>query len=654
MRNLTKITAGGGLGALGIGTLVASGVLAASAVVVVGDPIAGRAVAASGLTPFRSCTELRNWYVDEARRQVGPYGWDGGNDGRVYAMEDSLGGMAEKSAPATPSSGIDTGVGSSGTGTNTQEAGVDEPDVAKTNGTLLVRVLEGSVIVSDVTGDQPRALSSYDLPEGMYGAELLLVGDRVVVTSSTTRAYPGDVVPMEVAPIGKDRPWPTATSARLLTLDLADPTQPRQVSDQTLSGSILSVRQYGDTVRLVTTTQRPRLDFVQAGQDGLDEGRATAKNRALLGSSSIADWLPTIRDSDQPASAARPLVACGDVLHPEDPAGAGTIAVTGFDATSPEDRSTVAVTADGDTVYSSTDALYVATTKQSIGLFRRFGDKITGNHSQPAVRTDIHEFDLSGQGASYVASGSVRGTLRDRWSMDEYDGHLRLALQTGSSQSFDDGAGRDGANAIVTLAKRGDRLAETGRVSGMGAGEEIKSVRWFDDLAVLVTFRQMDPLYTVDLSDPAHPVLAGELKIPGFSGYLHPIGDGRLLGLGTDAGPDGRARGAMVSLFDLSDLSHPTQTARHTFGADTSLSAVDDPRAFTWLPGSHTGFGQLQSWSGSARFRLARISTDTGGNLSVTTESVPGVRAYETSRVLPLPDGRMLLVAGGTAQTMTP
>ncbi|MEP6815122.1 MAG: beta-propeller domain-containing protein, partial [Marmoricola sp.] len=442
--------------------------------------------------------------------------------------------------------------------------------------------------------------------------------------------------------------------ARVLTLDLADPTHPRQVSDKTFSGSAISVRQYGDTVRLVTSTDRPPLHFVYSGLHGLDEHQATAKNRAIVRASSINDWLPTVRDSEAPASAARPLVACGDVLHPQDHSGTGTVSVVGFDVAAPDDRATVAVTAGGDTVYSSTDALYVATTQSPVGLIHPLGLRVPSRLSQPVAHTELHEFRLSGDRASYVASGSVRGVVRDRWSMDEYDGHLRLALQTGSTAVLDDGASRQGSNAILTLAKQGNRLVETGRVDGLGSGEEIKSVRWFDDLAVLVTFRQMDPLYTVDLADPAHPALMGELRIPGFSGYLHPIGHNRLLGLGTDATLQGTSQGAMVSVFDLSDRRHPTQSGRHTFGPETYLSAVDDPRGFTWLPEANVGFGQLQSWSGTGGFQLARISTGAGRSLDVTTENVPGVRAGDSSRVLPLPGGRMLLVVGDTARTMTP
>ncbi|MDQ6642467.1 MAG: beta-propeller domain-containing protein [Actinomycetota bacterium] len=655
MRNLTKFTGRGGRGAsgiaLGIGALVATAALAASAAVVVGDPLAPRAVASAGLTPFQSCADLRTWYVDSAVREVGPFGWTTGYGPQNYTTDAAPLGMAERSPALASGSGLDKGMGSSATGTNTQESGVDEPDLAKTNGTLLVRVVGRSVVVSDVTGAQPRQLGSYALPPGMFGADLLLAGDRVVV-SSTSAGYPGGPTPM-AAPGRLPGSGVAPNGARVITLDIADPTRPQAVSDKTFSGTIVSMRQYGSTVRLVTSTGRPLLKLAYAGQGGLNDNQTTARNRAIVRSSSLNDWLPTVRDSSQSASSAQPLAKCADVLHPRGRSGLGTVAVVGFDVHSPDARSTVAVTAGGDTVYSSTRALYVATTQLSTAVVPRISG-VAGGYSRPAEHTEIHEFDLFGHSASYVATGSVRGVVRDRWSMDEYAGHLRLAVQTGSATTLNDGAQRSGSNAILTLARRGDRLVVTGRVGGLGYGEEIKSVRWFDGLAVLVTFRQMDPLYTVDLSDPAHPKLMGQLKIPGFSGYLHPIGHGRLLGLGTDATLQGRSRGALVSVFDLSDLRHPTQVARQTLGPESYLGAVDDPRAFTWVPGANAGFGQLQSISQTGGFQLARIGVGVGGSLSVTTEQVPGVPAYAMSRVLPLPDGRMLLVAGDTTRTMSP
>ena len=356
-------------------------------------------------------------------------------------------------------------MGSSETGTNTQEAGVDEPDRAKTDGTVLVRVVGHSVLLSDVTGDQPRALGSFPLPDSVFDAEVMLVGDRVVVTATGVRAFGGPV----------DESWdlrrtgPSVSQSRVLVLDVSDPGRPTLVTDRTFSGTVLSARQYGDTIRLVTQTPAPALRFVYPS-DGTDRTRALARNRALVRASTLDDWLPTVGAAPHgPGSGERErLVGCDEVLHPEHGSGAGTIAVVGFDVDTPDERSSVAVTAGGDTVYSSTERLYVATTEYSTSLISRLGSRFVGGPVEPTARTDVHEFDLRGLGASYTASGSVRGVLKDRWSLDEHDGHLRLAIETGSPFATDDGADRSGANAIVTLARDGDRLVESGRVDGLG------------------------------------------------------------------------------------------------------------------------------------------------------------------------------------------
>ncbi len=642
MRKLTKIGAGGGLTAVGLTALVASGVLTASVALVVTDPGAPRASAQSGLTGFDSCDQLLTWYREQGLRQVGAYGWDGDRP-VYYAMEDSAAGTSELRS-AAPSS-TDVAVGSSATGTNTQETGVDEPDRAKTDGSLLVRVVENSVLLGDVTGDQPRALASYPLPEAMYDAEVLLVGDRVVVTGTAPVAYGGPVEDWGGPGTSKVS---RAAHSRVLVLDVSDPGRPTLVSDRTFSGTVLSARQYGDTIRLVTQTSAPALRFVLPTDDD-GRHRAEAKNRAIVRNSTLEEWLPSVSSAD---GGRERLVACDRVLHPRRASGLGTITVVGFDVDTPDDRSAVAVSAGGNTVYSSTERLYVATTEYSTSLLGRLGSRFGSSPVRPTVRTDVHAFDLRGVGASYTASGSVRGVLRDRWSMDEHDGHLRLAIATGSPFSTDDGADRSGANAIVTLAREGDRLVESGRVDGLGRGEEIKSVRWFDDLAVVVTFRQMDPLYTVDLSDPDHPRLRGELKIPGFSGYLHPIGHHRLLGVGVDATSEGRSLGAQVSVFDVSDLEHPVQVDRYAYGAQSNLAAPDDPRGFTWVPGADgagVGWTQVRDDTEDQTFRLSRIATDASGHLSVTGTDLGVTDAWNGGRVLPLPGERVLLVAGSTA-----
>ena len=206
----------------------------------------------------------------------------------------------------------------------------------------------------------------------------------------------------------------------------------------------------------------------------------------------------------------------------------------------------------------------------------------------PPTRTHIHAFALDGSSTRYLASGDIGGTIKDRWSLDERDGHLRVAV------AWPDRGGAARENGVVVLDERGDRLETVGELRGLGVDEQIQSVRWFDDLAVVVTFRQTDPLYTIDLTDPTSPRRLGELKIPGFSAYLHPIGDDRLLGLGTDATPDGLTLGAQAAVFDIRDRSRARQVDKVTFG-DSSLGASEDPHAFTWLPAADAAITTLQS-----------------------------------------------------------
>jgi uncharacterized secreted protein with C-terminal beta-propeller domain len=145
-----------------------------------------------------------------------------------------------------------------------------------------------------------------------------------------------------------------------------------------------------------------------------------------------------------------------------------------------------------------------------------------------------------------------------------------------------DGSGQS-SSSVTVLAERADGLAEVGRLDGLGLDERIYAVRYFGDLATVVTFRETDPLYVVDLADPTAPRLLGELKVPGFSTYLHPVGDDRLLGIGQDADATGRTTGFQVSLFDLSDLSTPLQVDRLSLGQGWS-AAQDDSRAVSYDP----------------------------------------------------------------------
>jgi hypothetical protein len=194
--------------------------------------------------------------------------------------------------------------------------------------------------------------------------------------------------------------------------------------------------------------------------------------------------------------------------------------------------------------------------------------------------TLIHQFQLGpGTEASYVASGEVAGRLLNQFAMSEFNGDLRVATTTDNWGNFGD----QSESTVFVLRPNGTDLEQIGSVGGLGKGEQIYSVRFIDDVGYVVTFRQIDPLYVIDLSDPTNPVLDGELKIPGYSAYLHPVGDGLLLGVGQDATQDGRTTGTQLSLFDVSNPADPQRISTLAIGGQSE--AEWDHKAFLyWQP----------------------------------------------------------------------
>ncbi len=667
----TLLLGSAGLAATALLSLAVTGVASTQ---LTGGVLRTPTAAADELQPFRDCEALRQWYVDQTLPLVGPYGVDGGPGiypvwqeldavplgGAFRAAQPSAGGIvnATGSAPDALTSSPDHAVQSSQTGTNVQEADVDEPDRAKTDGHLLVRLDGRGLVVTDVTGAEPRELGRLRLPADLADAELLLAGDRVFVVGSPVgvRGWPeldtvrGGPLVGRIMPPGYGVPDRT----RLLTVSLADPTSPTVESDRTFGGELVSARQYGDpgAVRLVVRTGSPAIDFVAPNRNRT-EREATQENKRLVRDSALSAWLPTVTDR---GGATGPLVDCGDVRHPRTGAGLGTLTVVTFPTDDPSTTSSTAVTAAGDVVYSSRDRLYLATTTYPEvvhpGLLLPDASASTvgpdvAPDEQP--RTELHAFALDGTATRYVASGDIAGTVKDRWSLDVSGGFLRVVVTHGPGWTPTE-------SGLVVLAEDGGDLRRVGSVTGLGRGEEVKAVRFYDDLAVVVTFRQTDPLYTVDLSDPTAPRTRGALKIPGFSTYLHPLGGDRLLGLGQDADARGTTRGGQASTFDVADLDDPRRVDRLGLGAHADPVAGWEPRTFTWLPGDTPGSGTAlaalnDDWSGRSRVVALGVAAD--GSLTETGSwALPRWRG-DLGRALPLPDGRVAIV-GQDVRLVTP
>ncbi len=212
---------------------------------------------------------------------------------------------------------------------------------------------------------------------------------------------------------------------------------------------------------------------------------------------------------------------------------------------------TQAVLGAGENVYCTSETLYATSTEYSTyaGAKEIFG----ANSSE----TQIHKFDIRNCDVKYLGCGSVEGRALNQFSIDEYNGYLRIA--TTSDASFKD--------SVSQLYVLDGNLQTVGKAEGIGEGERIKSVRFNGNTAYVVTFIQTDPLFVIDLSDPTAPTVKGELKIPGFSAYLHPVGENLVLGVGSDGNENGLNGGMKVSLFDVSNPEKPVECDKVTVDA---------------------------------------------------------------------------------------
>jgi hypothetical protein len=526
---------------------------------------------ASRLEFFGDCPALLDYMQTEATARVTPWGLGGGmyyaeaTGGKASASDEmastDTSGRAEAPAPAQTAGGEFSG-------TNTQETGVDEGDIVETDGEYVyVANTDGLRIVSV---DDAAVVAEPELPSGSH--QLLLDGDRLVVVTSS---------------------WSGSADTIVSLYDVTDPANPVLLRRSHLEGNVVATRSVDGVARLVITTAfDQRLPFVQPNQFGLDEESALARNSQIIAESNVEDWLP--RQFDEavdggfgPMSAVLP---CENVAAPGEFAGLGLTWIASIDVQSDGTPiGSAGIVSTGDTVYASTDNLYIATQNwdwQWGGPVRPMviedgAAAVTEPAQDPGPPpTLIHQFSLDdGTGASYVASGEVQGRLLNQFAMSEYNGDLRVATTTDNWSDFGD----QSQSTVYVLRPNGTDLEQVSSISGLGKGEQIQSVRFIDDVGYVVTFRQVDPLYVLDLSDPANPVLDGELKIPGYSAYLHPVGDGLLLGVGQDATDEGRTTGTQLSLFDVSDPANPQRISTLPIGGQSEVEW--DHKAFLfWEP----------------------------------------------------------------------
>lgn len=539
------------------------------------------------LTPVANSAALADWYVAAALAQWGGqlgqrsgWGYPPGTDGRVVALAGSTAaGLAINTQQPRPD--FD--------GTNNQVAGVDEGDLVKTDGTHIY-ALGGGGGVDIVAVESPAAaslVSHLDLPGTeralfLHGTRLTVIGEQgewFFAPQAATSGLAARILPYQGS-------WQARVTVSVV--DVADVSNPSVIETTTLDGFLLDARAVDGRVLVVT---RDGIDvpapaiLPDAPVDATDVAPPAidaATDAAGFATAALACWIwPTPSGTYEDAAAYRArleaawaagplptyevataagvvakgtLVVPGSTHVPRDPtADASMLSLTAFtvDDDTPGFDAVTSVAGVSGTVYATTSSLYVAAT--------HWGAWWDGTDS--AVTTNVYKFDVSDPALPLTAMGAVPGTTLNQMSLDEHDGLLRIATtswnQTGSS------------NGVFVLAESAGNLGVVGSVTNLAAGEQIYSVRFVGDVGYVCTFRQIDPLFVVDLADPAAPRVAGELKIPGYSSILQPLDASHILGIGRDVDADtGQVKGLQLSLFDVGDPAAPLRTATYTFAGD--------------------------------------------------------------------------------------
>lgn len=435
---------------------------------------------------------------------------DGGSAG---AVEDSAASQESSSAAATGTSGKSGNYSD----TNVRTEGVGEADIVKTDGDNIYLVNGETIEIVDITSDEMEHLAQIEMDEDCYVTELYAVDERLLILY-TREAY-------DDGKTGYDGTYRQYTCTDVY--DISDPADPEKISTLSQSGYYNTMRVKDGYVYVLSDYSLP-----------YDISRPEPRT-----------YIPEIQGEIMPVS---------DIYMPQRKMGNDYTVITAFSLDDPKEKT------DSKAVFGTANECYVST--ENIYLTESYYNNNDANVTQTSIRRIAYENGV----LTGTAQTKVDGILNDSFSIDEYEGYLRMVTTVTSVNETEGGF----LTALADVFRREETETEvrnvdtnslyildedlnvTGEIRDLAPDERVYSARLMGDTGYFVTFRETDPLFSVDLSDPHNPKIIGELKIPGFSEYLHPYGDGKLLGIGMDVDEESVAtEGVKLSMFDISDPS---------------------------------------------------------------------------------------------------
>ena len=500
--------------------------------------------------------------------------------------------------------GVFFGLSNNYSTTNVQVEGVDEADLVETDGEYLYLTSDRDlVIIKAGVGDEFQVVSRIQLeerPVGMY-----LDGNRLAIISSSVgprSGFNGVIRVIDLTDIDSDFAYhseidpPTTT---VTVLDITDRAAPSLLQKIEMDGRLVTSRTVDGQLRLVLSNEivlpRPiaRGNNLQPALTRLPSIWSTIDDRVLPPSTAVYETKEEYlaRVEDDVLKVIRPrvrqldvhgnvisetsLFATGDLYRPDSLFDRQVTTIATFDlmGVSSRPQSQASIIGGPVEVYSSSDHLY---------LFSSAHQRMWSDDDIPTPKTNIWQFKFDAQthDVDLIARGRMDGQLLNQFAADERNGYLRVV--TTSSEW------RSGGHGVVVLQQNGHRLQVVGSITGIANDEQLYSVRFVGDRAFFVTFRVVDPLFAVDLSEPENPRLLGELHVTGYSDYLQPIDEHTLLAIGRDADErTGLFQDLQLSVFDVSDMSNPTLLHRHEFEGGRSTESLATGNRWVRGDGDH-------------------------------------------------------------------
>ncbi len=462
--------------------------------------------------------------------------------------------------------------------TNNQVQGVDEADIVKNDGDFLYLVVNGALRI--VSTAQPHLVSVTRLPG--QAREMFIEGDRAAVyVSHGTSTRPRCTYGYDCQFTGD------GTQTSLLIYDIEDRSRPLLTRRVDFSGSLLASRRVGSVVHTVVTNgderekayystwpdEVPRCGILESAVRAQLK-RLEQKNEQLIRQATRLK-LPTIIDN----GAERKL--CGSVYRTAIPETGSFTSLVSLDMKqdSLAARDATIQSSPG-AVFATAEEFYLATTHRA----NRGQNGWYSFYSSTNEVTDLHRFSIGPRPelTIYAGSGVVPGHVLNQFSMDEWNGDLRIATTRGRVPDPD----VESLVSVMSKTPTGN-LVRVGAVEHLAPGEDIRSVRFEADRGYVVTFKKTDPLFVLDLKQPGAPKVLGELKIPGFSTYMHRIDENHLLSIGFDADDHGNFAyfdGVILQLFDVTNPLRPKLMFKEKIGTRGSSSeAATNHLAFNFF-----------------------------------------------------------------------